>query len=163
MAERETGRVLWAQPLSNAVAPVEALVSDTGRYVVTFDNWHSLGYGPNVVVIYGAEGQLLRSFSLEDLLSEAELRLVFRTVSSRWWPGESGLEPRPGGDRAAGVQLEGRPLTVPDLNRAQGQLWELRSTPPATRDLVRTVKLWTGQVLEGQRLRQLTLEEYRSL
>jgi hypothetical protein len=44
---------VWESRLSNDVAPVGALVSNSGEYVVTFDNWHSVGHGNDVVVIYG--------------------------------------------------------------------------------------------------------------
>lgn len=33
----------WEFPLVNEVSPVSALVSSKGDYVVTFDNWHSVG------------------------------------------------------------------------------------------------------------------------
>ena len=40
---------LWAIPLVNEVSPVDALVSDKDDYVITFDNWHSVGYGDDAV------------------------------------------------------------------------------------------------------------------
>ena len=50
---RQDGRwnLLWERPLLNEAAPVPALVSNDGAYVVTFDNWGSVGVGSNVVVI----------------------------------------------------------------------------------------------------------------
>src|SRR4051794_20165551 len=38
-------------PLANEVAPISAIVSNKGDYVVTFDNWHAVGYGDDVVLI----------------------------------------------------------------------------------------------------------------
>jgi hypothetical protein len=55
--------------LVNEVAPVTALVSDDGRYLATFDNWHSRGYGDDTIVIYRTDGSLIRSLSLEDVLT----------------------------------------------------------------------------------------------
>lgn len=56
----------WTAPLSNRVAPVSALVSDSGRYVVTFDNWDQVGYGDDVVAVYdGSNGTLLWKYRLE--------------------------------------------------------------------------------------------------
>jgi len=88
---------LWSRELENPSAPHKVLVADSGEYVVTFDNWGKVGYGPNVVVIYGPEGELVRAFALEDLLTVDEIAAVPHTVSSRWWGGEHYL------DEAAGV------------------------------------------------------------
>jgi len=76
----------WTATLSNSVAPVSALVSDSGRYVVTFDNWHQVGYGNDVVAVYdGSNGKPLLKYRLEDLLNNEELCQVKCSVSSRWW------------------------------------------------------------------------------
>ena len=71
-------------PLSNEVAPVSALVSSDGQYLVTFDNWHSVGWGDNVVVIYRTDGSINRKYSLMQLLSEKKVRKLPTTVSSIW-------------------------------------------------------------------------------
>ncbi len=83
---------VWSRDLENAVAPVTVLVSGDGRYVVTSDDWGGVGYGPNVVVIYGPEGELVCTFALEDLLTEGEIALVPHSTSSRWWRGEHELD-----------------------------------------------------------------------
>lgn len=76
----------WTAPLSNDVAPVSALVSDSGKYIVTFDNWSGVGYGDDVVVIYdGFRGKLRWKYRLEDILNNDELCQVTCSVSSRWW------------------------------------------------------------------------------
>lgn len=75
-------------PLVNEVSPVSALVSGKGDYVVTFDNWHSVGYGDDVVVIYRSDGALVKKFSLADLLTEGDIETLPRSVSSIWWGGE---------------------------------------------------------------------------
>lgn len=79
---------VWDQPLVNDVSPVNALIADGGAYVVTFDNWHSIGFGDHVVVIYGPGGELGRSLSLTDILPEPYLEALPRTVSSLRWSGE---------------------------------------------------------------------------
>lgn len=71
--------------LVNEVAPLHALVSGDGRYLVTFDNWHSAGYGDNVIVIYRADGALVRSLSLEDILTTKDLAALPRSASSILW------------------------------------------------------------------------------
>jgi hypothetical protein len=89
--ERRTGggeswTRIWAGPLPNEVAPVQALVSDDGKYTITLGNWNSVdkdedgavsisfGYwqlldvGGNIVAIYGDRGRMIRSLALNDLL-----------------------------------------------------------------------------------------------
>ncbi len=84
---------LWDATLRNEVAPVSALVSNDGAHVVTFDNWHSVGFGDNVVVIYSADGAVVRSFRLDDLLPADYIRALPRSVSSLWWHGEHRFSP----------------------------------------------------------------------
>lgn len=83
---------LWARELVNPSAPHRVLVADSGEYVVTFDEWGRVGYGPNVVVIYGPGGELVKNFALEDLLTGEDIVAVPHTVSSRWWGGEHYLD-----------------------------------------------------------------------
>ncbi|MDA8020314.1 MAG: energy transducer TonB [Thermoanaerobaculia bacterium] len=78
--------------LVNDVAPVSALVSDDGRYLVTFDNWHHVGYGDDVVVIYRSSGELVSSHGLEDLLTEQDITMLPRSVSSHYWAGEHRID-----------------------------------------------------------------------
>src|SRR5687767_8944661 len=72
-------------PLVNEVSPVNAVVSTDGRYVVTFDNWHRVGYGDDVVVIYQSNGALVKKFGLADLFTESDIRSFVHTASSIWW------------------------------------------------------------------------------
>lgn len=72
-------------PLVNEVSPVDAIVSNTGNYFVTFDNWHSAGYGADAVVIYRSDGSLVRRLALEDFLTENDIDTLPTTISSRWW------------------------------------------------------------------------------
>lgn len=76
--------VLREQPLLNEVAPVVALVSDTG-FIATLDNWHSIGFGEHVLVIYGPDGAVLRSFTLSELLPDTYTAGLLRSVSSLHW------------------------------------------------------------------------------
>lgn len=87
-AKRDSGdlyQTVWTKPLRNDVAPVSVLVSAAGDYVVTFDNWHAMGHGKNVVVIYGPRGKFVREFGLADFISPSELVKLPRSVSSIWW------------------------------------------------------------------------------
>ena len=90
-AGKGTWTQIWVRPLVNDVAPPSALLADGAKFLVTFDNWHSAGYGDDVVVIYDARGQLVRKLSLEQILPAAYVHQLPRTVSSRWWGGEHRL------------------------------------------------------------------------
>jgi hypothetical protein len=78
--------------LTNDVSPVSAVVSDDGHYFITFDEWHSVGYGNAVLAFYG-RGGLLRNYSLEELVGmQGSLGwngLFPHSVSSRWWRNHS--------------------------------------------------------------------------
>ena len=71
--------------LSNEVSPVSAIVSNNGAYIVTFDNWHGVGYGDDVVVIYRSDGTMIKKFALEDLLTEGDIETFSRSTSSMSW------------------------------------------------------------------------------
>lgn len=78
-------RPVWNAPLVNDVAPVHALVTNDGGHLVTFDNWHSMGHGTDVVVVYDHRGDLIRKLALKDFLPEAYIAFLPRSVSSLWW------------------------------------------------------------------------------
>lgn len=79
-------RRVWQRALLNDVAPVSAVVTNGGR-VITFDNWHSTGYGSNAVVIYNMRGAPLRRLSLPDFLPRDYVIALPRSVSSLHWRG----------------------------------------------------------------------------
>lgn len=83
---------VWKGPLLNDVAPVDALVSDEGR-VITFDNWHSMGYGDDTIVVYDPAGRVACQRGLDDLLPIVYVDHLPRSVSSRRWRGEVSLDP----------------------------------------------------------------------
>jgi hypothetical protein len=88
--------IKWSRDLENPIAPHKVLVANSGEYVVTFDEWGRVGYGPNAVVIYGPEGEVIKKYALEDLLTEDEIAAVPTTVSSRWWGGDHYLDEEAG-------------------------------------------------------------------
>lgn len=89
--KRGAWALVWEGPLVNDVAPVSVLLSDDGARLVTFDNWHSVGFGEDVVVIYDARGGLVRKLSLEDILPPYYIPHLPRSVSSRSWGGSHRL------------------------------------------------------------------------
>lgn len=95
-------RKVWQMPLVNEVAPTTVLLANDGSYLVTFDNWHSAGYGDDVVVIYNRQGDLVRKLSVEQILPAAFVAHLPTTVSSRWWAGTHALVE---GDRFVELQI----------------------------------------------------------
>lgn len=77
-------QTLWRKPLANDISPAAALISDDG-HLVTFDNWGQIGIGSNVIVIYDANGQMLRRLGLEELFTKQEITKLPRTSSSVLW------------------------------------------------------------------------------
>ncbi len=76
-------RVVADVALANPVAPVEAFVSDQG-YLLTFDNWHNVGYG-KVVAVYGPDGRAVRAYELAELVDPGRIDRIPHSVSSRHW------------------------------------------------------------------------------
>ena len=81
--------VVWEKPLVNDVAPVDTAVSDSGRFVATLDNWHFMGHDDHVVVFYGADGTLIRSLDLPDILPDYFIKALPHSVSSIHWRGDA--------------------------------------------------------------------------
>ena len=86
-------QVIWEHQIANDVAPVSALVRDDGEYAVTFDDWHGTGYGPNVVVIYGARGKTVRALALSDVVPADYIKALPHSVSSIHWRGDPRFSP----------------------------------------------------------------------
>lgn len=78
---------IWTRYLINTRAPVRAFVSDTGKYVVTMDEWHGVGELP--VVIYGARGRLVKAHSIKSLGLEGDIGHIRTTMGSHWWNEDS--------------------------------------------------------------------------
>lgn len=79
---------VWTQPLANEVAPVHVVLANGGRAFATFDNWHSMGYGPDAVVVYGGDGKVVRRLGLAELFPEWFVEALPRSVSSIHWRGQ---------------------------------------------------------------------------
>ena len=80
-------RLVREVTLQNPVAPVLFLVSDRG-YLVTFDNWHNMGYG-KTIASYSPNGGRIFSFELKDLFTSEEIARFRHSVSSIWWRTET--------------------------------------------------------------------------
>jgi TonB family protein len=123
--------------LVNEVSPVSALVANDGT-VVTFDNWHSAGYGDDVIVIYRTDGSLVRQLGLEDLLVPYDISRLRHTVSSIWWSGTHRIDEV---QRAVIVQVDAKRLEEFPISLDNGQVLVAKHalfTPP------RTTVTWGG-------------------
>ena len=69
-------------------APLKALISDDGSYVVTLDGF-GMGRGNDVVVAYKRDGTKLKSWRLDEILTKEDFAAVPRSVSSDWWRQEA--------------------------------------------------------------------------
>ena len=74
---------IWNKPLVNNVSPVNAIVANDGKSVITIDDWHSKGF-KHTFVIYGEGGELIGDFELKDI-SPFPLEQYGRSVSSIDW------------------------------------------------------------------------------
>ncbi|MEO9469596.1 hypothetical protein [Parasphingorhabdus sp.] len=75
----------WQVDLVNEIAPVSVYLSNDTKYLVTFDNWHSIGYGPSTIVYYERGAGLKRQYDLNEFLPDYYLKALPRSVSSRSW------------------------------------------------------------------------------
>lgn len=73
----------WSRHLINDRGPVQVFVSNSGRYVVTMDEWHRVGKLP--LVLYGPRGSLIAVHSKDTLGLGKDLHRIPVTVSSVWW------------------------------------------------------------------------------
>lgn len=76
--------VVWERKLINRECPVSAIISNDGSSVVTFDKWHSIGYGFDVMVVYNELGDLKKRFQLEDI-SLFPINDYRSSISSLYW------------------------------------------------------------------------------
>lgn len=83
----EGKKEVWSRHLINDHAPVRVFVADSGEYVLTMDEWGSVGELP--VVIYGRLGRLVRVHSIDSLGLRDDARHIVRSVSSYWWNEDS--------------------------------------------------------------------------
>ncbi len=76
--------LVWKQALLNKINPVYAIVANDGSSIATFDNWHFIGCGEHVFVIYNQDGLPQKTYKLEDI-SPFSLNDYERSISSTHW------------------------------------------------------------------------------
>ena len=77
--------------LANDVAPVQTLIDNEGRRLVTIDEWGRLGQGPRVVTWYRLPEGTPESIGLQDLLTSTEYERALRVGDSIYWGGKHRL------------------------------------------------------------------------
>lgn len=141
-------------PLVNDVSPVDALVANDGT-VVTFDNWHLMGDGDDVVVIYRPDGTLIRKLALEDVIEPDDIEHLDRSVSSIHWSGRHRIDET---NRLLVLQVRLRGTQEVPLHLDTGELRDGRRSfydPP--RVTTSYLKLGPGRCAPGSAL--VTIEE----
>jgi len=76
-------REMWSRNLINNISPVQVFVADSGKYVVTMDEWAGVGKLP--VVIYNSKGGLVRVHGIDSLGLEKDWKHIKRSTVSYWW------------------------------------------------------------------------------
>lgn len=129
-------RPVWQQKLVNEVAPMDARISDDGQFVVTTNDYGSLSYGENVVVIYDREGKLIRRFKLTEFIPQSKIDdlSVPQSVSSIEWAGRHSLDTK-NGLLLLQVWQSGNPASTDDKTPVQ-----YRTVP---------IRLSTGEILKA--------------
>lgn len=148
-------RRVWARPLVNLHAPVSAIVADAGDFVVTFDNWHSLGHGDDVVVVYDAQGGIVASLALGDFLPSAIVQAFPRSSSSIWWGGEHRFDGA--GDAAV---LEVAVPEVGGIPRAERHFRVRLDLATGTTEIVRDMD-WIAALAATRRINALQARQRR--
>lgn len=75
---------VWRAQLINKLAPVQAFISDDGNFTITLDDY-PVGGARHAVVIYNDKGELLREFSLRELLRKDDWKEVRERRGTIYW------------------------------------------------------------------------------
>jgi hypothetical protein len=71
--------LLWRRMLLNNVAPIQVVVSDSGKCVITLGEWHKPMFLP--VIFYGQHGELINVYgNIKQILPERALRFENKKV-----------------------------------------------------------------------------------
>jgi len=74
----------WKAKLVNSVMPLQVLVPRNGKALITLNDYVSIG-SKNCVVIYGEDGTLLKTYSLQDLYSKKSIEQIPKYMADRFW------------------------------------------------------------------------------
>jgi len=82
-----SGPAVWSVRLPYTKRPANAIVSDDGAYVATFDEFDQEGFGEYVVALFGANGRLLGHWGLEAFVAPHEREMLDGNRNSISWGG----------------------------------------------------------------------------
>ncbi|PTX96514.1 hypothetical protein [Opitutus sp. ER46] len=85
--ELEAGEKSYRQTASfwpASDAPLRAMVTDDGKFIVTLDTTLGMGRG-DVVVVYDRTGRKVKSWKLDDILQPEDRAVVISTARGEWW------------------------------------------------------------------------------
>jgi hypothetical protein len=77
--------VLWDKKLINQDSPLSVLVSDDGRYFITFDEWGFVGVGDHVMAVYNSKGEMPKKYGLEEISPIPIKDYFYQSVSGISW------------------------------------------------------------------------------
>ena len=89
LTERRTPRRIWREKLVNETAPAQILIHNSGRYVVTLDEFRR-GGAAHAVVVYNEKGALQRDFDLRELLQKEDWQHVKTAERKLDWLTDAG-------------------------------------------------------------------------
>jgi TonB family protein len=75
----------WTHNLLNAIAPSRVILSDSGEYVVTLNEWTADTNGDHILVIYGPGGELIKNLSLDDIIKSDKIKEMLSSNKRKWW------------------------------------------------------------------------------
>jgi len=83
--EGKTRKKVWARAFDRAMwPPYLAYVADDGQHVVLQDCHGELGHG-KILSFLGPDGSVLRSYEIDDLLTDDQITWTKHSISSIWW------------------------------------------------------------------------------
>jgi len=130
--------LIWSKKLINEDCPLNAIVSNDGNFVVTFDDWY--GSSINAVVIYNNKGMLLKKFGLYDIVPRG---IIFEESSTQiFWGGKHKFS-----ENNSHLVLE--ISAIKNLKKAKE-----KSTPLK-------IKLSDGTIIENKRLKKMINKKSR--
>ena len=71
--------------LPNPVRPLEGMITEDAKFLITFDDYFGVGTGENVIVIHNIESGKSKSYSLRDFVTWDDIRNMPSSVSSDYW------------------------------------------------------------------------------
>lgn len=120
----------WRERLVNRVAPMQAAVHDEGRFVVTLDD-DGVGGARHALVIYDEHGELVREFTLRELLRDRDWKRVRVRRDMVDWLSGARFDFRESPERFRVRLRWGRTIEI-DLERAE----IVDVTPPDDEDAI---------------------------